>query len=185
MFDWFKKVKNEVKELNKSVDTYKKETDNQALPSLAFVNRAKKLIALNKYSDAKDILHQALLISDKDSITYKYLGECEEKLGNISEAIELYKKSAELNEHDKKIWYKLGMAQITLKKYEDAAKQFEQAHKVTPVNTDVETGWGMTFLKQKKLAPDYEGKLKISKSNYLITITFFTTTASSVVTSTK
>ena len=49
MFDWLKKVKREVKDLNKSVDDYKKETDNQAIPSLAFVNRAKKLMDSNKF----------------------------------------------------------------------------------------------------------------------------------------
>ena len=169
MFDWFKKVKKEVKDLNKSVDVYKKETDNQAIPSLAFVNRAKKLIDANRHEEAKELLLQSLLMSDKDSIAYKYLGICEEKLGNIEKAIENYKKSAILNEHDKKIWYKLGMAQIALKKYEEAEKSFERAHKVTPVNTDVETGWGMTFLKQKKYTEAHEkfiNAIKINRYNF-------------------
>ena len=169
LFDWLKKIKKEVKELNKSVDTYKKETDNQAIPSLAYVNRAKKLIDSGKYEDAKNMLTQALMITDKDSITYKYLGICEEKLGNIESAIENYKKSAYINESDKIIWYKLGMAQITLKRYEEAEKSFEQAHKVTPVNTDVETGWGMTFLKQKKYMEAHEkfvNAIKINRYNF-------------------
>ena len=169
MFDWLKKVKKEVKELNNSVNTYKKETDNQAIPSLAYVNRAKKLIDLDKYEEARELLCQALMMSDKDSLTYKYLGVCEEKLGNISDAIQAYKISANLNAHDKKIWYRLGMAQITLKQYEEAEKSFEQAHKVTPVNTDVETGWGMTFLKQKKYNEAHEkfiNAIKINRYNF-------------------
>ena len=62
-----------------SVDTYKKETDNQTIPSVAYVNRAKKLIDKSRYEDAKKVLEEALAITRKDALVYKYLGVCEEK----------------------------------------------------------------------------------------------------------
>lgn len=169
MFDWVVKILNRIKELNKSVDVYKKETNNQAMPSLAYVNRAKNLIESKEYLLAKEVLQQSLLISDKDAITYKYLGICEERLGNIEDAISAYKKSAMFNPLDKNIWYKLGMAQTMLKRYEDAEKSFEEAHKVTPVNTDVQTGWGMALLKQKKYKEAHEkfiNAIKINRYNF-------------------
>lgn len=169
MFDWFKKVNSKVKDLNSSVNEYKKETDNQAIPGVAFVNKAKKLIDRNELELAKDYIYKALAISDRDSIAYKYLGVCEERLGNLKEAIAAYQKSALINDHDKTIWYKLGMVQVNLKQFQDAEKSFETAHKVTPVNTDVETGWGMALLKQKKYMEAHEkfiSAIKINRYNF-------------------
>ena len=62
----------------------------------------------------------------------------------------MFKKSASINPQDKNVWHKLGMLQVNMKLFEDAEKSFEEACRVTPVNTDVYTGWGMALLKQKK-----------------------------------
>lgn len=165
MFGWLKNVRKKVRDLNVSVDTYKKETENQALPSLAYVNRAKKLIDKSMFLEAKDVLTEALSITQKDSLVYKYLGYCEENLGNFAIAIDMYKKSASINPQDKNVWHKLGMTQVTVKDYESAEKSFEQANKVTPVNTDVQTGWGMALLKQKKYNEALEKFIKAIKIN--------------------
>ncbi len=150
MFGWVKKIRNKIKELNVSVNVYKEETGNQSLPTTAYINRAKKFIDKSLYLEARDVLLEALTITENDALVYKYLGICEEKLGNLPIAIDMYKKSAHINPQDKNIWYKLGMLQVNMKLYEDAEPSFEEACKVTPVNTDVFTGWGMTLLKQKK-----------------------------------
>lgn len=169
MFEWIKNINNKIKDLNTSVNEYKKETDNQAMPNIAFINRAKKLLDRNEPELAKECIYQALAISDRDAIAYKYLGICDEKLGNLSDALTSYRKSAELNSQDKNIWYKLGMVQVNLKQYSEAENSFEAAHKVTPVNTDVETGWGMALLKQKKYTQAHEkfiNAIKINRYNF-------------------
>ncbi len=169
MFSWLKKIHEKIKDLNISVDQYKKETDNQVIPSLAYVNRAKKLIDKNEYLEARDVLLEALEINQKDSIVLKYLGIVEEKLGNFDEAISLYKKSSELNPQDKNIWYRLGMTQVTIKKYEDAELSFEKADKISQINTDIQTGWGMALFKQRKYEQAHEkfiSAIKINRYNF-------------------
>ena len=44
MSGWLKKIREKIKDLNVSVNEYKKETGNQALPTIAYINRAKKFI---------------------------------------------------------------------------------------------------------------------------------------------
>lgn len=165
MFGWIKKISEKIKDLNTSVDTYKKETENQTLPSVAYVNRAKKLIDKMRYKEAKIILNEALELTDKDALVYKYLGIAEEQLGENEAAKQAYTRSAGLNPHDKNIWHKLGLIEITLRQYENAEKSFEQANKISPLNTDIQTGWGMSFLKQKKYPQAHEKFMKAIQIN--------------------
>ncbi|MBQ8168327.1 tetratricopeptide repeat protein, partial [bacterium] len=118
MLGWLKNINKKIKDLNISVDNYKKETDNQTMPVHAYINRAKKMIDRSMFLEARDVLNEALSISQKDALIYKYLGICEEKLGNFEGAVDMFQKSASINPQDKNIWHKLGMTQITLKKYE-------------------------------------------------------------------
>lgn len=169
MFNGLKKLLKKIKDLNVSVDKYKKETENQSLPSVAYVNRAKKLMNKENYADAEKILLQALNINPKDAIIYKYLGICEEKMCSYEKACDYYKQSAKSNPQDKEIWYKLGMSEIILQRFEEAEISFEKADKVTPMNTDINTGWGMSLLKQKKYSQAYEkfsSALKINHYNF-------------------
>lgn len=165
MFGRIKKILDKIKDLNTSVDTYKKETDNQSIPSVAYVNRAKKLIDKMRYDDAKKVLEEALAITRKDALVYKYLGVCEEKLGNYQASVIDYQKSAELNPQDKNIWHKLGLVQITLRDYEKAELSFVEADKISPINTDIQTGWGMSLFKQKKYNEAHDKFLKAIQIN--------------------
>ena len=165
MFGWLKKINSQIKDINTTVNTYKEETGNQTLPSVANLNRAKKLIEKNKFLEAKDLLYETIVIAPKDALIYKYLGECEEKLGNINGALDAYKESSALNPQDKNIWHKLGLVYINLKKYEDAEIAFEKADKVAPINTDIQTGWGMSLLKQQKYPQALEKFIKATQIN--------------------
>ena len=169
MFDWIKNISDKIKSLNVSVDNYKEETKNQALPTVAYVNKAKKLFEESRFVEAKKLLDDALCISDKDALVYKYYGMCEERLGNFDDAISMYEKSARLNPQDKNIWHKLGLVQINKKEFAKAEKSFEEANKASPMNTDVQTGWGMALLKQKKYSEAHEkfnNALKINRYNF-------------------
>jgi len=169
LFDWIKNINKKIRDLNVSVDNYKKETENQTLPTIAYVNRAKKFIDKFQFLEARDVLIEALSISEKDALVYKYIGICDEKLGNPQGAIEMYQKSAMINPQDKNIWHKLGMVQVGVKLYTDAEKSFEQADKISPMNTDIQTGWGMALLKQKKYSEALEKftrAIKINRYNF-------------------
>lgn len=169
MFSWVKNICENIKDLNFSVDKYKSDSIIQSLPTVAYVNKAKKLIADKKYDDAEILLIKALDISEQDALVYKYLGKINEQKNKFSEAVNYYSASGKLNPNDKEIWLRLGMSQLNAGKLDDAIVSFEQANKVTPYNTDVHTGWGMTLMKLKKYALARDKFLtatKISKYNF-------------------
>lgn len=165
MFGWLKNISEKIKDLNSSVNNYKEETGNQTIPSLAYVNRARNLMEKSRYMEAKGVLLEALELTRNDALVYKYLGVVEERLGDLSASIEAYKKSANINPQDKNVWHKLGLAQISLKQYEEAEKSLEIADKVSPLNTDILTAWGMALLKQKKYPKAHEKFINATKIN--------------------
>ena len=150
MFGWLKELFNIIKNISLSIDEYKKDTVVQSLPTLTYVNRAKKLIDANKFNEAEKFLLQALELPHEDALVYKYLGITYEKMGEFEKAVENFQTSADINPQDKNIWQKLGYALISVKKYEQAEKAFENANKVAAGNTDTFTGWGMALMKQQK-----------------------------------
>lgn len=169
MSGWIKSIINKIKDLSVSVDSYQQDSIIQSLPTVAYVNKAKKLIEQKRYSEAEVILKKASDISTQDPLIYKYLGRIYENETKFKEAVEYYDISSKINPQDKEIWMRLGMCQLNSQMYDDALKSFEKADKVTPFNTDVQTGWGMTLMKLKKyaLARDkFITASKISKYNF-------------------
>ena len=165
MFSRLKKIIEKIKKLSFSIDKYKKDTIIQSLPSLAFVNRAKKCIDTKNYKEAESILNEALELPQEDALVYKYLGIVADKTGRFDDAVKAYKKSANLNSQDKDIWKMLGFAYINCNLCEDAEKAFENANKIAPSNTDTCTGWGMALMKQKRFSEAHEKFIEASKIN--------------------
>ena len=152
LFNGFKNIYNKIKNLNKSIDDYKDESVVQSLPTVAYVNRAKKYIEQKKYQEAKKVLQSALDISQQDYLVYKYLGRIYENEQNFKNAIENYERVILLNPNDKDIYLRYGMVSLYSDKLDQALESFEKANKLTPNNTDVYTGWGMAYMKKKKYA---------------------------------
>lgn len=163
MFDWLETILKKIRKMDGSIDKYKKDTVIQSLPSLAYVNRAKKLIEGGYLKEAENVLNSALNLPQEDALVYKYLGIVAEKTGRKSDAIVAYKKAAKINPHDKDIWRQLGFVLVSVNFAEEAAECFENANKITPLNTDVYTGWGMSLLKLKKLNEAHEKFVQASK----------------------
>lgn len=155
-----KKIFERISELSSSVDKYKKDSVVQSLPSVASVNRAKKMMTQKKYEEAEKVLLEALSLPQKDPLVYKYLGAVYERLGKHELSVENYQLSADLNPNDKIIWQRLGFALMSCQKYEQAEKSFENADKIFPANTDNFAGWGMALMKQKKYSQAREKFLK-------------------------
>lgn len=160
-----KKIFERVSELSTNVDKYKKDTVVQSLPSVASVNRAKKLIEHKCFEEAEKVLLSAAEVNQKDPLVYKYLGAVYEKLGKHELSVENYQLSADLNPNDKVIWQRLGFALMSCKKYEQAEKSFENADKICAANTDNFAGWGMALMKQKKFSEAREKFLQAMNFN--------------------
>lgn len=170
MFDWLEDILNKIREMNTSIDKYKKDTVIQSLPSFAYVNRAKKLIEQNYLLEAEYILNSALSLPQEDALVYKYLGIIADKTGRKGDAIAAYKKSANINPNDKDIWKQLGFALVSSNQPEEAVESFENANKISPMNSDVFTGWGMALLKLKKYNDAHDKFMlasKIDKYNFM------------------
>ena len=170
MFDKLKKIINSIIHLSNKLERYEKESVIQALPSVAYVNRAKKCIERGDYSEAERILEEAMELPQEDALVYKYLGLVCEKTNRLTEAIIAYKKSAGLDPHDKEIWRLLGFALVNTNLCDEAVDAFENADKITPNNTDVFAGWGMALMKQKKYDEAHEKFLEavqINKYNFM------------------
>lgn len=168
MFSRLKKIIEDITNLNSRIDTYKEDTVIQSLPSVAYVNRAKKAMDKGQYKDALELLHQAESLPQEDALVYKYQGIIYDKLFRFDDAVRVYKKSANLNCHDKIIWKNLGFALINVKLYEEAQEAFENADKITPGNSEVLMGWGMALMKLEKFADAREKfvlSVKMNKYN--------------------
>jgi len=169
LFNWLKKIAAEIKNLNLSVTTYQKDSVIQSLPTIAYVNKARKFIDKKQLTEAETLLKRATDISENDPLVYKYLGKIKEKQGLFDSAAKFYEKSAKLNPNDKEIWLRHGMCLLNSKRLDDSITSFEKANKVCPVNTDIYTGWGMALMQQKKYkqAKDkFVTAAKINKYNY-------------------
>lgn len=151
--------------MNRSIETYKKESIVQSLPSVALVNQAKKHFDKFDYDKAEAILLQALDITEQDYLVYKYLGKISEVKLQFSKAIEYYQNCARLNPQDKEVWLRLGLSQLNFGQYEEALQSFEKANTVTPMNTDVYTGWGMTYMKLKDYKKAHDKFIEASNIN--------------------
>ena len=169
MFSWLKNFFLKIKDLSGSVDAYRQDSIIQSLPTVAYVNKAKKLVEEKDFDGAELLLKKALDISTQDALVYKYLGKIYEYRANFQEAVNYYESSKKLNPQDKEIWLRLGLSRLNCGLVDDALKAFEKADKVTPFNTDVKTGWGMALMKQNKFAlarDKFIEASKISKYNY-------------------
>lgn len=165
MADWFNKIIEKIKNLNHSIENYQKDTVIQSLPSVALVNRAKKMYEAGNYLEAKLILDKAMALPQKDARVLKYQGMVAEKLGNAEEAVEYFQDSADLNPNDRNIWQKLGFALISVNKFVEAEKSFENSNKIAPGNTDTNTGWGMALMKQHRYDEARERFIQAAKIN--------------------
>lgn len=169
MSGWLENIINTIKNLNSSVEKYKKDTIIQSLPTLTYVNRAKKMLEQNDYEGAEKVLLEALELPQKDALVYKYLGAVYERTGKNDLAIENYQTSADINPQDKNIWQRLGFCLVTAGKFEQAEKSFENSNRVHGGVSETFAGWGMALMKQKKYTEAREKftqAVKVNKYNF-------------------
>lgn len=100
-------------------------------------------------------------------------GQWEEALANNTEAVERYGKSLKTTlqlygPQFGNIWYRKGISELKLNKFEDAMKSFETCYKDYPNGGDVPPGGGNLFNKQALLK---WGEAAMGAENYELAIT--------------
>ncbi len=163
--DWFEEVIKKIQSISSKIDSYKESSVIQSLPSVAYVNRAKKCLEEGRLKDALDILSEAESLPQEDALVYKYKGIVYDKLFRFTDSVIAYKKSANLDKNDKTIWKYLGFALLNSGIYDEADESFENADKLTPANSEVLMGWGMSLMKQKKYPEAREKFADSAKAN--------------------
>ena len=165
MFNWLRKISFKIKYLNKSIDKYKKDSIIQSLPTVAYLNQAKKLMDEMKYAQAEELLTKALDISTQDGYVYKYLGQICEYKRDYANAMLNYKKCARLEPSDKDIWRRLSFCQAQMNLLDDALFSIEKADKRTPNNSDIYYDWGMIYFRNNKYALARDKFMKSAQLN--------------------
>ena len=169
MFSKLNAIINKIKNMNTTINEYQRDTVVQSLPIVAYINQAKRLIEDKEFDNAEIVLLRALDIENKNALIYKYLGKIYEQKRDYKKAIFHYDKSVKINSLDKDVWPRLGFCQLNINLLEDALVSFEKANQITPMNNDIYTGWGMTYMQMKKyaLAKDkFNTAAKINKYNF-------------------
>lgn len=152
MLDKIKKIFKNINKLNVSVDEYKNDSIIQSLPTVAYINKAKKLINEKKYDQAQEILNQALGISSQDNLVYKYLGDIAEQKKEYQKAAQYYDKSLKIDSQNREILFKAGMSRLNCGEYEKGLEYFLKADHISPNNSEIKTGIGLAYMKMGKYA---------------------------------
>ena len=150
MFDYLKKILEQVSQINDEIDDYKSLSPSGAMPSVAQVNKALKLLRKNKIEEAEKLLLEAEVLYPTNEVVFRTLGYVYEAQREFEKAIKYFKKAIELNPIKKDLFMRLGYAQLSIRRNEDAKKTFEQALKIFKSDSEVITGYGMALYRLER-----------------------------------
>lgn len=145
MFDYLKKILEQVRQISESVDDYKKLSPSGAMPAVAQVNKALKLLKKNKIDEAEALLLEAEELYPASETVFRTLGYVYELRKDFEKAAVYFQKALNHNPIKKDLFMRLGYAQLSARLNEKARKTFERALKVFPLDAEVITGYGMAL----------------------------------------
>lgn len=156
MFDYLKKIIEQVIEINRSVDEYKELVPSSAFPAFAQINKAIKLLKQNRLEEAEKILLDAEEAYPPNEKVFRTLATLYEAERNYTKAIEYFKKAMVLNPIEKLLFVRLGYAQLALKQNEEALETFGRAMKIFDKDSEVIAGYGMALYRLKRFEKSRE-----------------------------
>lgn len=121
------------KKYNKALDRIASRIQDEPSAEL-FYKQAVIYKEQSKLMDACKSLEQALFYDSKNSLYLADLGENYNSLGNTYQALECYRRAAELSPNDLSLKGKLGRAYISLDDFKRAFQTFESIFKVDSTN---------------------------------------------------
>ncbi len=150
MFDNLKKIIERIRQISESVDDYKKLSPSGAMPSVAQVSKAVKLLKQNKFAEAEKLLLEAEELYPTNEAVYRTLGYLYEASKDFERAIIYFQNALNLNPIKKDLFIRLGYAQLSARQNEGAKKTFENAMKVFPLDSEIITGFGMALYRLER-----------------------------------
>ncbi|MDR3607051.1 MAG: tetratricopeptide repeat protein [Oligoflexia bacterium] len=96
------------------------------------------LIKLGKFNDAQFAFKRALSVESKNDDLLFEIGKTELENGDLADAATSYRTLLERNPAHLQAWYNYGVAQVGLRRFEEARKAFEKTVALDPVS---EQGW--------------------------------------------
>ena len=147
MFDYLKRILEQVREISSGIDDYQKLSPSGAMPAVAQVNRALLLIKDKKFDDAENVLTEAEQVFPPNEGIYKTLGYIYEIKRDFPNVIKYLKKAYQLNSIKKDTIMRLGYAELSDARYNDALETFEKAIKLFPLDSETISAHGMALYK--------------------------------------
>ena len=109
-------------------------------------NDIKELIALGKYKEAQKVADEIVQRNPKDSSAYAWWGISLVKTKKLFEAIQKFKKSAEIDRYNTKAFLYWGLTLSMEHKYEEAIQKYLHVIKLDPENSNAFAYWGAALL---------------------------------------
>ena len=134
------------------MNDYKKLSPSGAMPSIAQVNKAVRLLKQNKIAEAEILLLEAEELYPTNEVVYRTLGALYEKTKDFERAAKYFKCALNLNPIKKDLFMRLGYAQLSARLNDEAKRTFEKALKVFPVDSEVIAGYGMALYRLERYA---------------------------------
>lgn len=150
MFDYLKKILEQVREISQNVDDYRKLSPSGAMPAVAQVNKAIKLLKHKKKQEAEALLLEAVDLYPGNEAVFRTLGYFYETEREFVKAADFFQKALNLNPIKKDLFMRLGYAQLSARLNEEARKTFERAKNVFKSDADIITGYGMALYRLEK-----------------------------------
>ena len=91
------------------------------------IQRANILIALQNFSDSLLSLERAHSLNPKDENIFILIGQVKIILGDSTGAIKILKKALDISDNKDEIYYQIGLAYQSDKKFKKASKYFKKA----------------------------------------------------------
>ena len=147
MFDYLKRILEQIREISSGIDDYQKLSPSGAMPAVAQVNKALLLIKDKKIDDAESVLMEAEQVFPPNEGIYKTLGYIYEIKRDFPNVIKYLKKAYQLNSIKKDTIMRLGYAELSDARYNDALETFEKATKLFPLDSETISAHGMALYK--------------------------------------
>lgn len=150
MFDYLKKILEQVREISQHVDDYKKLSPSGAMPAVAQVNKAVKLLKQNKKAEAEALLLEIMEVYPANEAVFRTLGYFYESEKDFEKAAIYFQKALNLNPIKKDLFMRLGFAQLSARLNDDARITFERGKNVFKSDADIITGYGMALYRLER-----------------------------------
>jgi len=120
--------------------------------SEAYFNKANSLAQTGEFIEALNSYAEYISYSYPNAITYYYMGDCWENLGNNVLASKFYKAAIDLDPNHIEALRSLGRTSYIAQDYETSIYALDKAVNIDPKSSDLWRALGKSYKKSKKLA---------------------------------